>query len=96
VALASLAPNGGQREPEKGWDAADAVAEWRDMAALRKAANGLAKPYEPGPHEPKDDDEINTAIGRLAAMSAAAYGKIRAAEAKRLGIRLQMLDARRR
>lgn len=49
VALASLAPNGGQREPEKGWDAADAVAEWRDMAALRKAAHGLAKAFEPGP-----------------------------------------------
>ena len=49
VALASMAPDGGQREPEKGWDAADAVAEWRDMAALRKAAHGLAKPYEPGP-----------------------------------------------
>src|ERR1700730_4039695 len=40
VALASMAPGGGQREPEKGWDAADAVAEWRDMAALRKAAHG--------------------------------------------------------
>jgi putative DNA primase/helicase len=50
VALASMAPGGGQREPGTGWDAADAVAEWaRDMAALRKAAHGLAKPYEPGP-----------------------------------------------
>lgn len=49
VALASMAPGGGQREPGTGWDAADAVAEWRDMAALRKAAHGLAKSYEPGP-----------------------------------------------
>ena len=48
VALASLAPNGGQREPEKGWDAADAVAEWENLGALRKAAYGLAKPFEPG------------------------------------------------
>jgi putative DNA primase/helicase len=49
VALASMAPGGAQREPVKGWDAADAVAEWQDIAALRKAAHGLAKPYEPGP-----------------------------------------------
>ena len=48
-ALASMAPDGGQREPEKGWDAANAVEEWQDIAALRKAAHGLAKPYEPGP-----------------------------------------------
>jgi hypothetical protein len=33
----------------KGWDAADAVGEWQDIAALRKAAHGRAKPYEPGP-----------------------------------------------
>ena len=49
VALASLAPDGSQREPMKGWDAADAVTEWQDLGALRKAANGLAKPFEPGP-----------------------------------------------
>ena len=48
VALASMAPGGGQREPGTGWDAADAVAEWRDMAALRKAAHGLAKPLRAG------------------------------------------------
>jgi putative DNA primase/helicase len=68
AALASLAPDGGQREPVKGWDAADAIGEWQDLAALRKAAHGLAKPYEAGPHEPKGEDELNTAIGRLAAM----------------------------
>jgi putative DNA primase/helicase len=49
VALARLAPEGGQSEPEKGWDAADAVVEWQDLKALRKAAVDLAKPYEPGP-----------------------------------------------
>jgi putative DNA primase/helicase len=45
VALSSLAPDGSQREPEKGWDAADAVTEWQDLGALRKAAHGLAKPF---------------------------------------------------
>jgi putative DNA primase/helicase len=29
VALAGMAPDGGQREPVKGWDAADAAAEWK-------------------------------------------------------------------
>ena len=50
AALAALDPNGGQREPpEKGWDAADALAEWPDLEALRKSAAGLAKPFDPGP-----------------------------------------------
>ena len=48
TALASTAPDGGKREPEKGWDAAGAIAEWENLGALRKAAYGLAKPFEPG------------------------------------------------
>jgi putative DNA primase/helicase len=44
-ALASMAPDGGMREPIEGWDAADAITEWSDMAALRKAAVDLAEPY---------------------------------------------------
>ena len=47
-ALASVDPNGNQRGPAKGWDAADAVAEWQDLAALRQAADGLAKAFVPG------------------------------------------------
>jgi Protein of unknown function (DUF3987) len=47
AALASIAPDGGKREPKKGWDAADAAAEWKDIAALRKAAHGLAKAFDP-------------------------------------------------
>jgi len=46
--LASIDPNGDQRGPAKGWDAADAVAEWQDLAALRQAADGLAKAFVPG------------------------------------------------
>jgi hypothetical protein len=49
-ALARIDPNGGAREPTKeGWDAADAVAERTDIEALRKAAIGLAKSFDPGP-----------------------------------------------
>jgi putative DNA primase/helicase len=45
-ALARSAPGGGMREPsEKGWDAANAIAEWPDLAALRLAAVNCAKPF---------------------------------------------------
>ena len=49
VALASIDPFGGQREPENGWDAADAVGEWKDAGALRKATAGLARSFDAGP-----------------------------------------------
>lgn len=46
-ALARTAPDGGAREPSKhGWDAADAILEWADTAALRRAAVGYAKPFD--------------------------------------------------
>ncbi len=47
-AVASIDPVGGKRVPASRYDAADALAEWPDTAALRKAAHGLAKPFEPG------------------------------------------------
>jgi hypothetical protein len=46
IALASVAPDGDAREPEPGWDAADAIAEWGDKEALRQAALGLAMPFD--------------------------------------------------
>ena len=46
-ALAAMDPAGDRRDPRDKWDAADAVAEWSDIAALRKAAHELAKPFEP-------------------------------------------------
>ena len=49
MALASMSPDGGKREPMQGWDTADAVDDWQDLAALAKAAHGLAKPYQAGP-----------------------------------------------
>ena len=49
-ALARIDPNGGEREPtRKGWDAANAIDEWRDLDALRNAATGLTKPFDSGP-----------------------------------------------
>ena len=38
-----------KRHPAEGWDAADAVVEWQDLAALRKAAVDLAMRHMPGP-----------------------------------------------
>ena len=37
------------REAERGYDAADALADWPDAALLRKAAGSLAQPFDPGP-----------------------------------------------
>ena len=48
-ALAAIDPAGGAREPRDKWDAADAMAEWPDLAALRKTAAGLRKAFDPGP-----------------------------------------------
>jgi hypothetical protein len=49
MALAAETPTGGAREAPKGWDAADAVAEWEDQAALRAAIGDSTKQYDPGP-----------------------------------------------
>ena len=38
-----------RRRTADGFDAADALADWPDVAALRKAAAGLAAPFDPGP-----------------------------------------------
>jgi putative DNA primase/helicase len=48
-ALASISPDGGSREPMQGFDAADAIDEWADAAALARAAHGLARPFKPAP-----------------------------------------------
>ena len=45
AALAATDPAGGQRE----YDAADALADWKDAAALRKIVEDLAEPFDPGP-----------------------------------------------
>jgi putative DNA primase/helicase len=45
--LSRTAPGGGTREPSKdGWDAADAIGEWPDVAALRLAAVNCAKRFD--------------------------------------------------
>jgi putative DNA primase/helicase len=49
AALAARDPAGGQREPVEEYDAADALADWRDAAKLRKIVEDLAEPFVPGP-----------------------------------------------
>jgi 5S rRNA maturation endonuclease (ribonuclease M5) len=96
VALASIDPNGGQREPEEGWDAAKAAEEWPDMVALRKAAHGLAKPFEADAAKPNGgapgfpDDKAE--ISRLAKLSLLDYDRERIDAAGKLGCRVQTLD----
>jgi putative DNA primase/helicase len=44
--------DGGKQGPDRkidGWDAANALAEWRDVSALSDAAQTLARPFERGP-----------------------------------------------
>ena len=51
-AAALVQIDGGKRGAERridGWDAADAITEWRDAADLCKSAQGLAKPFDPSP-----------------------------------------------
>jgi hypothetical protein len=65
VALAKVDPNGGEREPtKKGWDAADALAEWPDLDALREAALNLAAPVEaPGGGEGQEQEALDALAG---------------------------------
>jgi putative DNA primase/helicase len=92
TALASLTPDGAKREPVKGWDAADAVEEWRDLAALRKKAIKLAKPYEPGAAAQPGSEEVDREIARLAKLRRVDYERERISAAKRLNLRAPILD----
>jgi hypothetical protein len=47
--LAALCPGGGNRDPEAGWDAANALTEWTNVEALRKEIAAVTKPFDPGP-----------------------------------------------
>jgi putative DNA primase/helicase len=49
AALAAIDPAGGEREPEGEYDAARALADWKDTAMLRKIVEDLAKSFDPGP-----------------------------------------------
>ena len=61
AALARTAPDGGTREPTKeGWDAADAITEWADTAALRLAAVNCAKPFRAPAYISFGDFEMRT------------------------------------
>jgi putative DNA primase/helicase len=61
-ALARIAPTGGTREPSKeGWDAADAMTEWSDLAALRLAALDCKKPFHALAYISFEDFEMSDA-----------------------------------
>lgn len=49
MTLASMHPDGGTRDPAECWDCDDALEEWENLPALRKAVLGLAKPSERAP-----------------------------------------------
>jgi putative DNA primase/helicase len=49
VDVVALCAQDNPRGAERGYDAADALADWPEVKALRKAAASLAKPFDPGP-----------------------------------------------
>jgi 5S rRNA maturation endonuclease (ribonuclease M5) len=64
AALDELAFNGrGAGVDRDGWDAADAIAEWSDLAELREAALRLAKPFPANSSEELDPDEQKPRLG---------------------------------
>jgi hypothetical protein len=98
-ALASIDPGG--RGPDwsaDGWDAADALAEWTDVEALRSAALNLAKPHtvtqvataeaKPIPNEAA----IERRVAQLRGLAEIKYELSRASAAKELGISVGILD----
>jgi hypothetical protein len=74
VALSGMAPGGGSRAPVAGFDAADAIAEWPDIAVGQGRTLEFPEP-EPWP-EPVDGaellDEIEAAFSRFAVCETAA------------------------
>jgi hypothetical protein len=64
AALDELALNGRGADVDRdGWDAADAIAEWSDLAELREAALRLAKPFPANSSEELDPDEQKPRLG---------------------------------
>jgi hypothetical protein len=91
AALAAHDPNGGQREPVKGWDAANSLGEWTDLCKLRDHALGLAS-LEVGATTPTDNSSVERRIAELSALSDIDYALVRNREAKELGLRVGDLD----
>jgi hypothetical protein len=83
-----------------GWDAANAVEEWKDVDALRESIRDLAKPYASGSaankgkeaEPPLDEGGIERRIAELSKLSEINYAVARAHAAKELGVPLSVLD----
>jgi len=90
------APKRGAAGSAEGWDAADATAEWQDLAALREAALSLAAPFAPAP--PSRDLSLAGAeaaerrLLELAALGDLAYERQREVSARKLGLLPTALD----
>jgi hypothetical protein len=89
-AVASLAPDGGNREPEMGWDAADAIGQWADLESLRNAAASHTNSF--AAHQGVANVEFRREIERLAKLSVIEYERERIAASKNLNIRAPVLD----
>ncbi len=100
-AAALVEIDGGNRGPDRtidGWDAADALAEWTDVEALRSAALSLAKPYTASEaaaaeaNPTPDEAAIESRVAEFSGLTEIKYALARASAAKKLGIPVGVLD----
>ena len=100
-ALASIDGGGrGSNFELIGWDAANALDEWRDETALRNAALSLAKPHTTASRMVEDEDAkpvpeeaaIERRVAELSALTEIKYAVARTAAAKELHIPVGILD----
>ena len=75
--------------PEKG-DVADWIAAGGTRERLEELVEALVQPEQPDP--PHHEDDLETAIARLAALPVTRYELVRQDEAKRLKVRATFLD----
>jgi putative DNA primase/helicase len=89
-ALAAVRHDGGKRELEDGWDAADAIEQWEDLESLRKAAASHTNSF--AAQQGVANAEFGREIQRLAKLSVIEYERERIAASKKLNIRALVLD----
>ena len=100
-AAALVAIDGVARGPDwsaEGWDAANGLAEWTDIEALRGVALGLTKPYTatevaaPEAKPAPEETAIERRVADLSGLTEIKYALTRASAAKELGIPVGILD----
>jgi Protein of unknown function (DUF3631) len=76
-----------------GWDAADVVEEWSDLAKLRSIVSNLARPHVvPADAAPIDEAALERRLVELAKLSEVKYALARATAAKEFRVPVSLFD----